>query len=78
MKFKNSGYLLLLFENNFSILIEQTKTRWQEILDLNINQSLETFSFISPLDIEGILLRGVTNLDVFNSVFNSNEEDKKF
>ena len=54
--------LLLLIERYTDTLIEQTKTKPQETLEIKMNKQLETFSFSSPKKLveEGTWLLGLT------------------
>ena len=42
--------LLLLFLKITEALIEQTRTKLQETLELNLNRQMETFSFNPPIN----------------------------
>ena len=42
-----------------------------------MNKSKETFHFKPPIPIEGSCMIGLTDLEVYNSVFNITEENKK-
>ena len=54
--------LLLLFEKHTHTLIEQTKTRPQETLEIKMNKQKQTFSFNPPINLleEGRWLLGVS------------------
>ena len=75
----NNG-LLLLIKKHTDTLIEQTKTKPQETLELRMNKQMETFSFNPPINLneEGKWLLGVTSLECTNSVFNITNENNSF
>ena len=72
--------LLLLIKKHTDTLIEQTKTRLQEILEFKMKKQMETFSISSPriLAEEGKWLLGVTSFECTSSVFNINDENNSF
>ena len=70
--------LLLSITKNCETLIEQTHTKPQETLEFKMTKPKETFHFKSPLSIEGSWIIGLTDLEVYNSIFNTTEEDNKF
>ena len=43
-----------------------------------MNKSKETFHFKPPIPIEGSWMIGLTDLEVYNSIFNTTEENIKF
>ena len=63
--------LLLLIKKHTDTLIEQTKTKPQEILEFKMNKQTQMFSFNPPINlVEGKWLLGVTSVECKNSVFN--------
>ena len=72
--------LLLLIKKHTDTLIEQTKTRSQETLELKMNKQTQTFSFNPPLNLieEGKCLMAVSLFDCTNSVFNITNENNWF
>ena len=72
--------LLILFKKHTDTLIEQTKTRSQETLELKINTQKQSFSFSPTINLveEGKWLKRVTSSECTNSVFNINNENNSF
>ena len=72
--------LLLLIKNHLNTLIQQTKTKPQETLELKMIQSKQTFSFNPPINLveEGKWLLAVSLFDCTNSVFNITNENNSF
>ena len=60
-------------------MIEQTKTKPQETLEIKMNKQMQTFSF-SPINLsdEGKWLLAVTSFEATNSVFNTTNENNSF
>ena len=61
-------------------LIENTKTKPQETLELKINKQMQTFSFNPPRNLveEGKWVMAVSLLECINSVFNITNENNSF
>ena len=61
-------------------MIEQTKTRPQETLEIKINKQMQTFSFNPPINLVevGKWLLGVSTFECTNSVFNITNENNSF
>ena len=61
-------------------MIEQTKTRPQEILEFKLNKQMQTFSFSPPINLieEDKWLLGLTSLECTNSVFNITNKNNSF
>ena len=59
---------------------EQTKTRPQQTLELEMNKQMETFSFSPPIDLveEGKCSLAVSSFEATNSVFNKTYENNSF
>ena len=70
--------LLLSITKNFETLIEQTHTKPQETLEFKMIKPRETFHFKPPIQIKGNWMIGLTDLEVYNSIFNITEENNKF
>ena len=70
--------LLLSITKNCETLIEQTHTRSQETLEFKMVEPRETFHFKPPIQIKGYWMIGLTDLEVYNSIFNITEENNKF
>ena len=70
--------LLLSITKNCEALIEQTHRKAEETLEFKMIKLRETFHFKPPIPIEGSWMIGLTDLEVYNSVFNITEENNKF
>ena len=70
--------LLLSITKNCVTLIEQTHREAEETLEFKMIQSKQTFHFKPPIPIEGSWMIGLTDLEVYNSIFNITEENNKF
>ena len=72
--------LLILIEKHTDTLIENTRTRPQETLELKMNKQMETFSFNSPINLveEAKWLLVVTSFECTNSVFIITIENNSF
>ena len=70
--------LLLSITKNCEILIEQTHTKPQETLEFKMIKPRQTFHFNPPIQINGNWMIGLTDLEVYNSIFNITEENNKF
>ena len=70
--------LLLSITKNCETLIEQTHRKAEETLEFKMNKSKETFHFKPPISIEGSWVIGLTDLEIYNSIFNITEENNKF
>ena len=69
--------LLLSITKNCETLIQQTHTKPQETLEFKMIEPRETFHFKSPIQIKGDWMIGLTDLEVYNSIYNITEENKK-
>ena len=69
---------LLSKTKNCETLIRQTHRKAEETLEFKMNRSKETFHFKPPISIEGEWMVGLTDLEVYNSIFNITEENNKF
>ena len=70
--------LLLPITKNCETLIEQTHTKPQETLEFKMIKPKKTFHFKPPIQINGNWMIGLTDLEVYNSIFNITEESNKF
>ena len=70
--------LLLSITKNCETLIEQTHTKPQETLEFKMIKPRETFHFKPLIQIKGDWMIGLTDLEVYNSIFNITEENNKF
>ena len=70
--------LLLSIIKNCETLIDQTHRKAEETLEFKMVKPRETFHFKPPIQIQGDWMIGLTNLEVYNSVFNITEENNKF
>ena len=70
--------LLLSITKNCQTLIEQTNKKAEETFEFKMSKSKETFHFKPPLSIEGSWMIGLTDLEVYISIFNITEENNKF
>ena len=70
--------LLLSITKNCETLIEQTHTKPQETLEFKMPKPNETFHFKPPIQVKGDWMIGLTDLEVYNSIFNITEENNKF
>ena len=70
--------LLLSITKNCETLIEQTHTKPQETLEFKMIKPRKTFHFKPPIQIKGNWMIGLTDLEVYKSIFNITEENNKF
>ena len=70
--------LLLSITKNCAMLIEQTHRKAEEALEFKMVKPRETFPFKPPIQIKGDWMIGLTDLEVYNSIFNITEENNKF
>ena len=70
--------LLLSITKNCQTLIEQTHRKPEETLEFKIFTSGKTFQFKPPIQIKGDWMLGLTDLEVYNSIFNIIKENNKF
>ena len=70
--------LLLSITKNCEMLIEQTHRKAEETLEFKMNKSREIFHSSPPIQIKGDWMIGLTDLEVYNSIFNITEENNKF
>ena len=70
--------LLLSITKNCETLIEQTHTKPQETLEFKMNKSRQTIHFKSPIQVKEDWMLGLTDLEVYDSIFNITEESNNF
>ena len=70
--------LLLSITKNCETLIEQTHKKAEKTLEFKMIKPRETFHFKPPIQFKGDWMTGLTNLEVYNSIFNITEENNKF
>ena len=70
--------LLLSITKNCQTLIEQTHRKAEETLEFKMIKPRQTFHFNPPIQINGNWMIGLTDLEVYNSIFNKTEEKNKF
>ena len=70
--------LLLSITKNCETLIKQTHRKPEETLEFKMTKSRETFNFIPPIQVKEDWMIGLTDLEVYNSIFNITEKNKKF
>ena len=76
---KNETEVLSLSKTeNCETLIEQTYRKAEETLQYKNNKSRKTFLFDPLISIEGSWMIGLTDLEVYNSLFNITEENNNF
>ena len=70
--------ILLSITKNCETLIDQTHRKAEETLEFKMIQPRETFHFKPPNQVKGDWMIGLTDLEVYNSIFNITEENNKF
>ena len=70
--------LLLSITKNCETLIEQTHKKAEKTLEFKMVKPKETFHFSQPVQFQGDWMIGLTDLEVYNSIFNITEENNKF
>ena len=70
--------LLLSITKNCETLIKQTHRKAEETLEFKMVKPRETFHFKSPIQIKDDWMLELTDLEVYNSIFNITEENNKF
>ena len=70
--------LLLSTTKNCKTLIEQTHRKPEETLEVKMIKPRETFHFNPPVEVKEDWMIGLTDLKVYNSIFNITEENNKF
>ena len=70
--------LLLSITKNCGTLIDQTHRKAEETLEFRMIKPRETFHFKPPIQVKGDWMIGLTDLEVYNSIFNKTEQNNKF
>ena len=70
--------LLLSITKNCETLIDQTHRKAEETLEFKMIKPRETFHFKPPIQVKGDWMIGLTDLEVYNSIFNITEQNNKF
>ena len=70
--------LLLSITKNCETIIEQTHRKAEETLEFKMIKPRETFHFKPPIQVKGDWMIGLTDLEVYNSIFNITEQNNKF
>ena len=70
--------LLLSVTKNCETLIQQTHTKPEETLEFKMIKPKETFHFNPPIQIKEDWMIGLTDLEVYKSIFNITEENNNF
>ena len=70
--------LLLSITKICQTLIKQSHRKAEETLEFKMIKPREIFHFKPPIQIQGDWMIGLTNLEVYNSIFNITEENNKF
>ena len=70
--------LIISFTINCETLNEQTHRKAEETLEFKLTKPRGTFHFNPPIQIKGDWMIGLTSLEVYNSIFNINQENNKF
>ena len=70
--------LLLSITKVCETLIKQTQTKPQETLEFKMIKPRKTFHFQPPIQVKGDWMIGLTDLEVYISVFNITTENNKF
>ena len=72
--------VLLSITKNCETLIDQTYKKAEETLEFKLTKSRESFSFEPPiiLGLNSIWMVRLTNLELYNSIFNITDENNKF
>ena len=79
IRHKNETEVLLLsITKNCETPIEQTHRTAEETLEIKMNKTKGTFHSRPLIQIQGSWMAGLTDLEVYNSVFNITEENIKF
>ena len=70
--------LLLSITKNCETLIDQTHRKAEDTLEFKMVKPRQTFHFSPPIQIDGNWMIGLTDLEVYNSIFNITKENNKF
>ena len=70
--------LLMSITKNCEKLVEQTHRKPEETLDFKMLKSREIFHFNPPIQTKGNWMVGLTDLEIYNSIFNITKENNNF
>ena len=70
--------LLLSIAKNCETLIKQTHRKAEETLEFKMIKPRQTFHFKPQIQVKDDWMLGLTDLEVYNSIFNITEENNKF
>ena len=70
--------LLLSISKNCETLVKKTQKKAEETLEFKMTKPRETFYFNPPNQVLDDWMVGLTDLEVYNSIFNITEENNKF
>ena len=70
--------LLLSITKNCETLIDQTHRKAEEALEFRMIKPRETFHFNPPVEVKEDCMIGLTDLDLYNSIFNITEKNTQF
>ena len=70
--------LLLSITKNCEMLIRQTNRKAEETLEFKMVKPRETFHFRPPIQVKEDWMIGLTDFEVYNSIFNITEENNEF
>ena len=70
--------LSLSITKNCGTLLKQTDTKAEDTLEFKLTKPRETFSFKPQIPNKGSRMIWLTNPEVYKSIFNLTEENKKF
>ena len=70
--------LLLSITKNCETLIKQTLKKAKETLEFKMIKPRAIFHFKPPIQMQGDWMIGLTNLEVYTSIFNITEKNNKF
>ena len=70
--------LLLEMAKTLNDIKENTHSKAQETLEFKMNTPQKDFQFDEPIILNNDWMMGVTNLEVYNTVYNINENNNTF
>ena len=70
--------LILSITKNYETLIKQTHRKAEETLEFEMTKPRETFHFYPPIQTKEDWVLGLVDMEVYNSIFNITEQNKKF
>ena len=73
---KKEARMLSIAKSNLGI-VEKTHSKPQETLEIEMTKRKESFSFDVPLELNEKWMMGVTNLEVYNLVYNTTLANNK-